>query len=81
MLHDGDTRLAGPMIDALAAEPGLVVGENEPYSPADDVYYSLERHAVSRGLGHVMLEIRNDRIATVEQQRDWAARLAAAIRL
>ena len=81
VLHDGDTTLARPMIDALSAEPGLVVGENEPYSPADDVYYSLERHAVARGLKHVMLEIRNDRIATVEQQRDWAARLAAAIRL
>jgi predicted N-formylglutamate amidohydrolase len=79
VLHDGDTTLARPLIDALSSEPGLVVGENEPYSPADDVYYSLERHAVARGLKHVMLEIRNDRIATVEQQRDWAVRLARVL--
>ena len=34
----------------------VVVGVNEPYSPADRVYYTLERHARSRGLA-----LRDDR--------------------
>tara|TARA_R110002110_G_scaffold110803_7_gene276134 strand:- start:1720 stop:2448 length:729 start_codon:yes stop_codon:yes gene_type:complete len=76
ILHNGDTALAGPLLKELSARPGLVVGENEPYSPADDVYYTLQRHAVSRGLAHVMIEIRNDRIATPEGQRDWGNLLA-----
>ncbi|MEQ8709740.1 MAG: N-formylglutamate amidohydrolase [Rhodospirillales bacterium] len=76
VLHNGDTVLAGPLLKGLSAIPGLVVGENEPYSPADDVYYTLQRHAVSRGLAHVMIEIRNDRIATPEGQRDWGNLLA-----
>ncbi len=79
ILHNGDTALAGPLLDALSAMPGLVVGENEPYSPADDVYYTLQRHAVSRGLAHVMIEIRNDRIATPQGQQDWGNRLADII--
>jgi predicted N-formylglutamate amidohydrolase len=75
VLHNGESGIAGPMIAELSAEDGLVVGENEPYSPADDVYYSLERHAVSRGLDHVMIEIRNDVIADASGQAAWARRL------
>jgi predicted N-formylglutamate amidohydrolase len=83
IIHDDDRRLAGPLIDALNAM-NVVVGVNEPYSPADRVYYTLERHARSRGLPCAMIEIRNDEIANVEQQKEWAGRLArifAAIRI
>ena len=51
----------------------VMVGVNEPYSPADRVYYTLERHARSRGLACAMIEIRNDEISTnTEQQKEWA---------
>jgi predicted N-formylglutamate amidohydrolase len=62
----------------------VVVGVNEPYSPADRVYYTLERHARSRGLPCAMIEIRNDEIENIEQQKEWAGRLAgifAAMRI
>lgn len=75
IIHDDDRRLADPLIDALSAM-SVVVGVNEPYSPADRVYYTLERHARSRGLPCAMIEIRNDEIENIEQQKEWAGRLA-----
>jgi len=79
ILHDGDTRLAGPMLAGLRAEKGVVVGENQPYSPADRVYYTLERHGRARGLACAMVEIRNDLIADEAGQGEWAQRLAALL--
>ncbi|RUU01043.1 N-formylglutamate amidohydrolase, partial [Mesorhizobium sp. M7A.T.Ca.TU.009.01.3.2] len=40
--------------------------------PADRVYFTLERHARSRGLPCAMIEIRNDEIAGETGQRKWA---------
>ena len=63
----------------------VVVGVNEPYSPADRVYYTLERHARSRGLPCAMIEIRNDEISeTPDNRRNGQDRLAgifAAMRI
>jgi predicted N-formylglutamate amidohydrolase len=83
IIHDEDRRLAQPLIEALE-RMGAVVGVNEPYSPADRVYYTLERHARSRGLPCAMIELRNDEIENIEQQKEWAGRLAgifAAMRI
>lgn len=74
IIHDDDTRLARPLI-AVLKKTDAVVGENEPYSPADRVYYTLERHARSRGLPCVMIEIRNDEIANEREQALWGDRL------
>lgn len=79
ILHDDDMRLALPLIEALVAETGLVVGDNQPYSPADRVYYTLERHGRSRGLPCVMIEIRNDEIADAAGQQRWAERLSTIL--
>ncbi len=79
IIHDDDRRIADPLIAALEAEPGIVVGRNEPYSPADRVYFTLERHARSRGLPCAMIEIRNDEIADAPAQRRWADLLGKAL--
>ncbi|MBD0414387.1 N-formylglutamate amidohydrolase [Oryzicola mucosus] len=79
IIHDSDIRLAGPMIDHLKTLPGIVVGVNEPYSPADRVYFTLEKHGRSRGLACAMIEIRNDEIRCEEAQRGWAQKLAAIL--
>ena len=76
IIHDSDQRISQPLIAALEAEGSLAVGDNEPYAPEDRVYYTLERHARSRGLPCVMIEIRNDEIATAEAEQAWAERLA-----
>lgn len=79
IIHDEDRRLAAPFIAALQRLAGVNVGVNEPYSPADRVYFTLERHARSRGLPCAMIEIRNDEIADEAGQRKWAARLSTIL--
>lgn len=79
IIHDEDTRLARPLIASLEAVAGLSVAANQPYSPADLVYFTLERHARSRGLPCAMIEIRNDEVADAAGQRKWAQLLAALL--
>lgn len=79
ILFDDDRRLGDPIVAALGAAEGLTVGVNEPYSPADGVYYTLTRHARSRGLPAVMIEIRNDVVADEAGQAAWADRLGAIL--
>jgi predicted N-formylglutamate amidohydrolase len=75
IIHDDDIRLSAPLIAALSAAGDIAVGDNQPYSPADRVYYTLERHARSRGLPCVMIEIRNDEIGEERSQLLWGDRL------
>ena len=79
IIHDDDRRLATPLIAALEAVEGLNVGINQPYSPADRVYFTHERHARPRGLACAMIEIRNDEIGDESGQRHWAALLAGIL--
>lgn len=75
ILWDACDRLARPLIAALAAEPGLIVGDNEPYSgklPGDTMW----RHGTGRGLVHALVEIRQDLVSSPGGQEKWAARLA-----
>lgn len=75
VLYADDTRFARPLIDRLAAEPGLCVGENEPYSGAlkGD---SVDRHALRHGRLNALIELRHDLIDTEAGQHEWAERLA-----
>ena len=72
IIHDDDERLSAPLIAELKATKRFDVGVNQPYSPADRVYFTLERHARSRGLPCAMIEIRNDEIADAAGQAKWA---------
>jgi predicted N-formylglutamate amidohydrolase len=76
IVFDRDRTLADRLIDGLKAA-GVCVGVNEPYSPADRVYYTMSRHADPRGLSAVMIEIRNDLICSETEQADWAERIGA----
>ncbi len=76
IIHDRDDRIAAPLIAALKRDKALNVGVNEPYSPADRVYYTLERHAQPRNMPCVMIELRNNEITSKNKQNAWAARLA-----
>ena len=78
VLHDGDGRLARPLIAALEAEPDLVVGDNEPYLGGLEGD-TIDRHAVRRGLPNALIEVRQDLIATKAEAERWAERLAAAL--
>jgi predicted N-formylglutamate amidohydrolase len=66
------------LIDALRGQ-GIEVGDNEPYDGRVAMGYTLEHHAIPRGLPHVLIEIRNDLIRSSEGQGDWAMRIAQAM--
>ena len=76
VLWDKDPRLAVPLIEALRADPSLVVGDNEPYAGAllND---TMHRHGTVRGLAHALVEIRQDLIGDDAGAAAWAGRLAA----
>jgi predicted N-formylglutamate amidohydrolase len=78
VLWDLDERAARPLIDMLAADPLLTVGDNEPYDGAlrGDTMY---RHAIVNGFAHALLEIRQDLIADDGGAEEWAGRLAPIV--
>ena len=76
VLWDKDPRIPVPLLAALRREPGLVVGDNEPYSAREPAGFTVRTHAVGRGLPHVAVEIRQDLIADAAGEREWADRLA-----
>jgi len=79
VIFDRDRRLADAVIGNLRQDTGLSVGVNQPYSPADNVYFTVDRHATPRGLPAVMIEIRNDLVAEQPGQRYWAGKLASIL--
>ncbi len=79
VLWDRDPRLPVAVLAALRAEPGLVVGDNEPYSGRDPSDYTVGRHAGTHGRPHVCLEIRQDLLADERGVAEWADRLARVL--
>lgn len=79
ILHDQARCPADRLIARLEARGDLTVGRNEPYSPADGVYYTLDRHGTAHGRPAVMIEIRNDLIADAEGIERWVGILADAL--
>ncbi len=79
IIHDEYDQVAAPLISGLQALDQFCVGINEPYSPADRVYYTLERHASAHGLAAVMIEIRNDLITNTKEEKTWAGILSVLL--
>jgi predicted N-formylglutamate amidohydrolase len=73
VLWDKDARLARPLLATLA-KAGFAAGDNEPYDGEleDDCLYV---HGTMNGLPHVLIEIRQDLIATTAAAEAIAARL------
>ena len=77
VLWDKDGRLAHPLMAALK-RAGFTVGDNEPYKgelEGDCMYM----HGSLNGLPHVLIEIRQDLIATPEAAEKFAAQLKPII--
>jgi len=79
VLWDEDGRLALPLMAALARDPAVRVGDNEPYSGRNGHGYTIERHALPAGLPNVLLETRQDLIATRPDAEAWGDRVAEAL--
>ena len=79
ILHDRDSRLADTMLATAPRHTQADVQRNQPYGPEHGVTHTLKEHAISGGHMNVMLEIRNNLIATEPQQHAIADMLAAWI--
>jgi predicted N-formylglutamate amidohydrolase len=79
ILRDLDTRLSNRLLERIAKEPDIVVGENEPYTGALEMD-SLYRHGTMNGLPHVLIEVRQDLIAEPEGAARWAMRIDGFLR-
>ena len=78
VLWDKDPRLAQPLIEGLAGDSGLTIGDNEPYNGRlrNDCMY---KHGTGRGLAHALVEIRQDLVRDPAGQEVWAARIAGVM--
>lgn len=79
LLYNRDPRFAQLLGDAFEGS-GYTVGHNEPYSVSDVTDYTIPVHGERRGIPHVMIETRQDLIATAAGQDEWADRLSDLIR-
>lgn len=76
ILHGFDADFAQTMLQYRPKDFPFTVRLNEPYSARDGVVHTLDRHGTSRNLWNVMIEIRNDLIATGDDQQMFAELLA-----
>nr|CDQ33808.1 putative N-formylglutamate amidohydrolase [Virgibacillus halodenitrificans] len=79
ILHDADRRLADAMLAHAHRLPHRCIQRNAPYGPQDGVTHSLVRHGIDNGLANVMIEIRNDLLATLEDAHAMARELMQLI--
>ncbi len=79
ILHDADARLADAMLAAAPRHTQMNTQRNEPYGPEDGVTHTLKLHGLSNGVLNVMIEIRNDLVATPEACSEVAGMLHGLI--
>lgn len=75
LLWDKDPRLAQAFIEGLTPRPGLVVGDNEPYS-GKLLFHTMNLHGAAHGFPQVTVEIRQDEIDDAGGVAKWAEILA-----
>ena len=79
VLHDADDRAAQVLLRVLRRDSSWDVRMNAPYSATDGVTHTLRHHAIPRGLPNVMIEVRNDLVATPQGVAEVAAKLGPAL--
>jgi predicted N-formylglutamate amidohydrolase len=79
LLYNRDRRLAEVLLRCLREEPGLTIGDNEPYAVSDETDYTIPEHGERRGVLHVGIELRQDLIAGEAGQSEWAERLSRVL--
>lgn len=74
-LYQRDRTLPPLLLQALRAEPELVVGDNQPYAVSEATDYTIPIHGEARGLISSGIEIRQDLISDRDGQSQWTERL------
>ena len=79
LLWNKDPRLSKSLNAILSKWPGLIVGDNEPYSGRDPEGYSIHTHGGDRGIPHILIEVRQDLVSDQRGVVFWAERIGQAI--
>lgn len=79
VLWDKDPRIACPLLARLRQVPGLIVGDNEPYSGRHPADYTVDHHGEGRGVANVSLEVRQDLLENQAGVEHWTGLLAEAL--
>lgn len=79
VLYAQARRFGHGLLARLAAEPGLLVGDNQPYQIHDESDYTVPVHGDRRGLEAALVEMRQDLVADSAGIERWAQRLAAIL--
>lgn len=64
ILHDSDTRLTDAILARAGTHAPFDIRRNQPYGPEDGVTHSLRIHGIKRAIANVMIEVRNDLVAS-----------------
>jgi predicted N-formylglutamate amidohydrolase len=78
VMFSRDTRFGDHLIAEMRKVPGMIVGENEPYSGITHGYCA-KMHGLSQSVPHAQIEIRQDLICTEAGQTWWADFLGTMI--
>lgn len=78
VLWNRDPRFAEPLIDLLRRQPGLAIGDNEPYS-GRQLAYTLDLHAGTAGLPACAIEVRQDHCVNEADLVCWTTLLGDAL--
>lgn len=79
ILNDDDTRLADAMLSSWPEDAPWRAERNVPYGPQDGVTHTLRAQGIARGWPNVMLEIRNDLIATEAAQHEMGRLMSRVV--
>jgi len=79
VLWNNDGRIARPLMQQLRASKQICVGDNQPYSAHSPYGYTMNAHAETAGLPHVLIEVRQDIIATAAGADQWSNILGDAL--
>ncbi|WP_244661547.1 N-formylglutamate amidohydrolase [Mesorhizobium huakuii] len=79
VLHGHAADLAEAILSGLRADATLNVAANVPYVISRDADYAVPVHGDDRGIPAVLVEIRQDLLATRSGIEEWTDRLAAAL--
>jgi predicted N-formylglutamate amidohydrolase len=79
IIHRYDFGLGTALVNALRDRDDLLVGDNLPFQIQDDGDTTIPRHGERRRLPNVLIELRQDTLATPAGREAWVERLHAAL--
>jgi predicted N-formylglutamate amidohydrolase len=79
VLYDRSKSYGEALVAALARADGLIVAANQPYGIDRSEDYTIPIHGDDRGIPAVLIEIRQDLLATDAGAVAWASRLVDSL--